>query len=44
VRLSDAERRNVREEVKVKLSRFLSGSTLKMSVEMLIGYGRAMRC
>jgi SAM-dependent methyltransferase len=39
--LSDAERRNVREEVKARLARFLLGNGLRMSVEMLIGRGRA---
>ena len=39
--LSDAERRKVREEVKARLARFLSGSGLRMSVEMLIAHGRA---
>jgi ubiquinone/menaquinone biosynthesis C-methylase UbiE len=39
--LSDAERRSVREEVKARLSRFLSGNRLRMSVDMLIGHGRA---
>jgi SAM-dependent methyltransferase len=39
--LSDAERRNVREEVKAKLARFLSANGLCMSVEMLIAHGRA---
>jgi ubiquinone/menaquinone biosynthesis C-methylase UbiE len=39
--LSDAERRNVREEVKAQLTRFLAANGLRMSVEMLIGHGRA---
>lgn len=39
--LSDAERWEVREEVKARLARFLSGNGLRMSVEMLIAHGRA---
>jgi ubiquinone/menaquinone biosynthesis C-methylase UbiE len=39
--LFDTERRKVREEVKARLARFLSGSELRMSVEMLIAHGRA---
>jgi SAM-dependent methyltransferase len=39
--LSDAERRMVREEVRAELSRFSSATGLRMSVEMLIGQGRA---
>jgi ubiquinone/menaquinone biosynthesis C-methylase UbiE len=39
--LSDTERRMVRDEVRARLSRFRSGSGLRMSVEMLIGQGRA---
>jgi hypothetical protein len=39
--LSDADRRSVREEVRARLSRFESGGELLMSVEMLIGSGRA---
>jgi ubiquinone/menaquinone biosynthesis C-methylase UbiE len=41
LRLSDADRRVVREEVKARLSRFESGGRLLLSVEMLIGSGRA---
>ena len=39
--LSDVDRRFVREEVRARLSRFGSGGKLLMSVEMLIGRGRA---
>ena len=39
--LSDEERRAVREEVRDRLSRFESDGKLLMSVEMLIGRGRA---
>jgi SAM-dependent methyltransferase len=39
--LSDAERRMVRDEVREELSRFSSATGLRMSVEMLIGQGRA---
>ena len=39
--LSDNERRSVREEVRRQLSRFERGTALHMSVEMLIGHGRA---
>jgi ubiquinone/menaquinone biosynthesis C-methylase UbiE len=39
--LSDAERRMVRDEVRAELSRFSSATGLRMSVEMLIGQGRA---
>lgn len=39
--LSDVDRRSVREEVRARLSRFESGGKLFMSVEMLIGSGRA---
>jgi ubiquinone/menaquinone biosynthesis C-methylase UbiE len=41
VMLSDAERRTVRDEVRSRLSRFSSGSGLRMSVEMLIAQGQA---
>jgi len=39
--LSDVDRRSVREEVKARLSEFESKGKLLMSVEMLIGSGRA---
>ena len=39
--LSDVDRRLVREEVKERLSQFESNGRLFMSVEMLIGSGRA---
>jgi ubiquinone/menaquinone biosynthesis C-methylase UbiE len=39
--LSELDRRSVREEVKARLSRFESDGKLLMSVEMLIGRGRA---
>jgi hypothetical protein len=39
--LPEAERRLVREEVRVRLSRFESGGRLLLSAEMLIGSGRA---
>ena len=39
--LADAERRNVREEVKSRMARFLVGKRLRMSVGMLVGHGRA---
>jgi SAM-dependent methyltransferase len=39
--LSDVDRRSVREEVRERLSRFESNGRLFMSVEMLIGRGRA---
>jgi SAM-dependent methyltransferase len=39
--LSEADRRSVREEVRARLSRFESDGRLFMSVEMLIGSGRA---
>jgi SAM-dependent methyltransferase len=39
--LSDADRSSVREEVRARLSRFESDGKLLMSVEMLIGTGRA---
>jgi ubiquinone/menaquinone biosynthesis C-methylase UbiE len=39
--LSEADRRLVREEVKARLSRFESQRRLSLSVEMLIGSGRA---
>jgi hypothetical protein len=39
--LSDGDRRSVREEVRAKLSRFEADGNLLMSLEMLIGRGRA---
>jgi SAM-dependent methyltransferase len=39
--LSNAERCSVREEVRERLAPFVSGGKLRMSVEMLIGSGRA---
>jgi ubiquinone/menaquinone biosynthesis C-methylase UbiE len=39
--LSEAERRMVRDEVRARLSPFESPAGLRMSVEMLIGHGRA---
>jgi len=39
--LPDAERRAVHDEVKGRLAEFQSGGGLRMSVEMLIGSGRA---
>jgi SAM-dependent methyltransferase len=39
--LSDVDRRSVREEVRARLSQFESNGKLLMSVEMLIGRGRA---
>jgi SAM-dependent methyltransferase len=39
--LSEAERRSVREEVKARLSQFESNGRLTLSIEMLIGSGRA---
>jgi ubiquinone/menaquinone biosynthesis C-methylase UbiE len=39
--LSEADRRTVRDEVRARLSRFESSGRLVMSVEMLIGSGRA---
>ena len=39
--LAEADRRRVRETVKAKLARFESGGSLSMSIEMLIGSGRA---
>jgi hypothetical protein len=39
--LPEAERRSVREEVRVRLSQFESNGRLSMSVEMLIASGRA---
>jgi ubiquinone/menaquinone biosynthesis C-methylase UbiE len=39
--LPEAERRSVREEVKARLSKFESDGRLLLSVEMLIGSGRA---
>jgi ubiquinone/menaquinone biosynthesis C-methylase UbiE len=41
LRLSDVDRRLVREEVKARLSHFESDGKLRMSIEMLIGRGRA---
>ena len=41
LRLSDVDRRTVREEVRARLSQFESDGKLLMSVEMLIGRGRA---
>jgi SAM-dependent methyltransferase len=41
LRLSDVDRRTVREEVMERLSQFESDGKLLMSVEMLIGRGRA---
>jgi ubiquinone/menaquinone biosynthesis C-methylase UbiE/uncharacterized protein YbaR (Trm112 family) len=39
--LNENDRRNVREEVTTRLSRFTVGGELRLSMEMLIGYGRA---
>jgi SAM-dependent methyltransferase len=39
--LSDKDRRSVREEVKVRLSRFEANGKLLMGIEVLIGRGRA---
>ena len=39
--LSEADRRSVREEVRARLSQFAADGKLLMSVEMLIGRGRA---
>jgi hypothetical protein len=39
--LTEADRRSVREEVRARLSQFESNGTLLMSLEMLIGRGRA---
>jgi hypothetical protein len=39
--LSKADRRSVREEVRARFSQFESNGKLLMSVEMLIGRGRA---
>jgi hypothetical protein len=39
--LSDADRRAAREEISARLSRFVSDGKSRMSVEMLIGKGRA---
>ena len=39
--LSEVDRRSVREEVKARLSPFESNGRLSLSVEMLIGSGRA---
>src|SRR5262249_38691740 len=41
LRLADADRRAVREEVRSRLSRFELNGKMRMSVEMLIGSGRA---
>jgi ubiquinone/menaquinone biosynthesis C-methylase UbiE len=41
LRLADMDRRAVREEVRSRLLRFESNGKLRMSVEMLIGSGRA---
>ena len=41
LKLSDADRGSVREEVRARLSRFESDGKLLISVEMLIGRGRA---
>jgi ubiquinone/menaquinone biosynthesis C-methylase UbiE len=41
LRLSDVDRGTVRDEVRTRLSRFEANGTLLMSVEMLIGRGRA---
>jgi hypothetical protein len=41
--LSEADRRSVREEVKARLSPFQSDGRLLMSIELLIGSGRAER-
>ena len=41
VALNDAKRHEVREEVRARLSKFESNGQLSMSVEMLIGSGRA---
>ena len=41
INLSEAQRRAVREEVTVALLPFVSNGRLEMSVEMLIGVGRA---
>ena len=39
--LNENDRRSVREEVTTKLSRFMVGGELRLSMEMLIGYGQA---
>jgi len=39
--LQEAERRRIRDEVRARLAPFESGGRLRMSVEMLIGVGRA---
>jgi ubiquinone/menaquinone biosynthesis C-methylase UbiE len=39
--LAEAERREVRDEVRARLSRFETSAGLRMRVEMLIGHGRA---
>jgi hypothetical protein len=41
LRLSDVDGRSVREEMRTRLSQFESDGKLLMSVEMLIGRGRA---
>jgi len=41
IALSETDRRAVREEVKSRLSPFVSNGHLIMSIEMLIGVGRA---
>jgi ubiquinone/menaquinone biosynthesis C-methylase UbiE len=41
LRLAATDRRAVRDEVRLRLSRFEANGTLRMSVEMLIGRGRA---
>jgi hypothetical protein len=41
LRLSDVDRRTVREEVRERLSQFESNGRLFMAVEMLVGRGRA---
>jgi uncharacterized protein YbaR (Trm112 family) len=39
--LNENDRRSVREEVTTKLSRFMVGGELRLSMEMLIGHGQA---
>jgi hypothetical protein len=41
LRLSDTDRRTVRDEVKARLSRFEANGKLLMGIEVLIGKGRA---
>jgi len=41
VTLPDSQRQAVREEVRMKLLSYISNGRLEMSVEMLIGSGRA---